>query len=69
MFLPGGVPKGGAVRLFESTRAMGVAEGIETALSDGTVVQVAGVGVLHRKVYCGSGNGLTMHAYDDLWRQ
>ena len=33
MFLPGGIPKGGAIRLFEPDLCMGVAEGIETALS------------------------------------
>jgi putative DNA primase/helicase len=30
---PGAIPKGGAVRLFNSAETMGIAEGIETALS------------------------------------
>lgn len=33
MFLPGGIPKGGAIRLWPPDVCMGVAEGIETALS------------------------------------
>ena len=33
MLVPGPVPKGGAVRLFPPAEAMGIAEGIETALS------------------------------------
>ena len=40
MFLPGRVPKGGAVRLFEPDRCMGVAEGIETALSAGLLFRL-----------------------------
>jgi putative DNA primase/helicase len=33
MFMPGKVPAGGAIRLYEPAEMMGIAEGIETALS------------------------------------
>jgi putative DNA primase/helicase len=33
MFLPGGLPKGGAIRLSDLDLCLGIAEGIETALS------------------------------------
>lgn len=40
MFWPGGVPAGGAVRLMKPAEEMGIAEGIETALSASVIFKI-----------------------------
>ena len=56
MFLPTRVPVGGAIRLSEPARVMGVAEGIETALSASMLFGIHVWAIDRANVYCVNGD-------------